>query len=186
MSQIFQDKKELIVDSISEENGPSSLKFESALKPLIVWLKLSTGIDITRTKTNEENKTKISIICLFLHGIFMVLFNFVSTALFNYFYLQQRVTFPATVIINGTSVPPPTNEYINFLTVVFITAVEYTHTCGMHLGFFCLQYRFKALWNSLLIIEKEFKICEFIYRRIRLSLWIGFAIILLVIHFQLF
>lgn len=179
MPQIFQGKRDLNVVSISEENGPS-LKFESVLKPLIVWLKLSTGVDITRIKTKRDKK-KISIICLFILGIFMVLFNFVSTACFHYNYLKTRITFPATVFINGTSVPPPTKEYINFLTVMFITAVDYINTCGMHLCFFCVQYRFKALWSILLIIEREFKICTFTSRRIKQSLWIGFALILLVI-----
>lgn len=182
MSKITQNKNELLVINISEENG-SSRKFKTALHPCILWLKVLTGVDITRTKTNGEEKKNISIICLFFHGILMLLFNFACSASFNYYYLKQRVVFPQADIINGTSVLQPTNSYVNFLTVIFITAVEYTHTCGIHLCFVAMQSRFKELWKSLLIIEKVFKICSFTYSSIRRSLWIGLLVIIPLVRY---
>lgn len=179
MSEITEFKNKHTVTNNSEKNSLSP-GFERSLKPFINLVKLLTGVDITRIKTAEK-KGKFTAICIFLNGIFMLFLNVAFTAIFNHFYTKQRVTVvPAASFINGTSVLLPTNAYINYLTVMFISAVEYAFICGMQFCFFALQSRFKELWESLLIIEKEFKICPFTYRSIKLSIWIGSVIIPLV------
>lgn len=156
----------------------SYFKFESALKPFIVWLKLSTGVDITRTN-------KMGNIFLFLYGICLLVFNFACTGFFNYVFLKQKFEVPANISKNGSSISnhgrsSSTTAHINMLTVLFVTGWEYVFICGIHFCFFALQNRFKKLWNTLMIIETELKLGDFTRNYITKSLWIGSVIIPLV------
>lgn len=72
---------------------------------------------------------------------------------------------------------------IYMMSVFFITGWEYIFICCF-LCFFAVQSRFKALWNALMTIKKEFKPGHFTYRCIRQSFWTGFAVVLLVRHFE--
>lgn len=147
------------------------------MKPFIVWLKLSTGVDITRTN-------KMGNISLFLYGICLLFFNFACTGIFNYVYLEQKFKVSADAANNSSNTSnhrsASTTAHINMLTVLFVTGWEYVFICGIHLCFFALQNRFKKLWNTLLIIEKELKLGEFTRNYITKSLWIGSLIIPLV------
>ena len=173
------DKKEKIEVGFPKENV-SSFKFESALKPFIFWLKLSTGVDITWNQRNGTKTHKVgNNIYLFLYGICLLFFNFACTGIFKYVYLQQR--FASTFSKAG---PLSTTERINMMSVFFITGWEYIFICCTHLCFFAVQSKFKALWNALMMIEKELKPGHLTHRCIRQSLWIGFAVVLLVRHFE--
>lgn len=178
MSKVTQDKRGHIVIDVSEENV-YYLGIESALKPIIVWLKLSTGVDITRIKTTGKG-TKIFSILLFLYGVFLLFFDNACTFIFNYVYLLQRLHVATVVNGSNTTKSISTHDHINNLAVIFVHMCEFVFVCGLHICFFAQQNRFKGLWNTLLIIEREFKICPFTYRSIRRSLWIGFVIIPLV------
>ena len=191
MSEIAQyEKDDCAVNIHHEENSYAFPGFEISLKPFINFVKLLTGVDITRIKTKYGEKNKsFSTVWLFLYGVFTLILNITITAFFNGLYLKQRIVLPAPIIVkNGNSVsstaPPSTNAYINILTIICITACECAFICGTHFCFFALQSRLKGLWNSLLIIEKEFKICPITYRHIRQSVWIGLVSIPLVRHFK--
>ena len=173
MSKISpSEKSENIEVGVPKENV-SYFKFESALKPFIVWLKLSTGVDITRIN-------KMGSISLFLYGICLLFFNFACTGIFNYVYLKQKFEVPANNTNTSVHGSASTTTHINMLTVLFVTGWEYVFICGIHLCFFALQNRFKKLWNTLIIIEKELKLGEFTSNYITRSLWIGSLIIPLV------
>ncbi len=60
----------------------SYFKFESSLKPFIVWFTLSTGVDITRLKTNGREK-KIASISLILKGFLLMFLNCTNTGIFK-------------------------------------------------------------------------------------------------------
>ena len=186
MSKIYtqDNKKEHIVVDIYEESG-SSFGIESALKPIIIWLKLSTGVDITRIKTTGKETTLFSIL-LFLYGVFLLFFDKACTFIFNYVYLKQRIHISAVVNGSNTTKPLSTHDHINNLAVIFVHICEFIFVCGLHVCFFAQQNRFKGLWNTLMIIEREFKICPFTYRSIRRSLWIGFVIIPLVRNIKVY
>ena len=185
MSKIIpSEKKEniVIVDGFEENNSHSRLAF--CLRPFIIWLKVLTGVDITRPKTTGKGKSNYSI-SLILYGVCLLIFNYACTGIFNYIYLKQKFQIPAAIVKNNGSGliitgPPPANKHVSMLTAIFVAGWEYIFICGVHLCFFALQSRFNALWKTLMVIEKEFKLGSFTYSCVRRSLWIGFVIILLV------
>jgi len=69
---------------------------------------------------------------------------------------------------------------INLMTIVFVHVQEFIYISGIHLCLFVSQNRLKGLWNSLLTIEKEFKIPFESFNRIRKTVWIGILLLLLV------
>lgn len=175
------EKKEnvIVVDVLEEKH--SSSRFEYCLRPFIFWLKLLTGVDIARLITTNQETSNHSI-SLIIYGVGLLFSNSACTGIFNYVYLKQKFPIPtATVKNNFSSGSLPNNkQHVNILTAIFVTGWEYIFICGVHLCFFALQSRFKALWNTLMIIEQALKPCPFTYRCVRKSLWIGFAIISLV------
>jgi len=185
MSKIIpsENKENIVVVNVpQEENSP--FKFAFCLRPFIFWLKLLTGVDITRTKTTGKGKSNYSL-SLIIYGVCLLLLNYACTGMFNYVYLKQiHFKIPAVTVKNngsGSSTGPSSaNKHVSMLTAIFLTGWEYIFICGVHLCFFALQSRFKALWKTLMVIEKEFKLGSFTYGCIRQSLWIGFVIILLV------
>lgn len=181
-------KKQIDPANSSDGGGnPAFPGFERALNPFIIWMKLLTGTNIARLPGNNST---ISSISFTLYGILMLLLNFICTASFIYIYVKQRIQVytegnhtslttnsKATNSTNVSNFIIPNNADINVLAIVGVLLCEFLFICGIHLCYFISQNKFKALWNSLLIIEREFKICPLAYRRIRRSVWIGVVII---------
>ena len=184
--------------------------FEWSLKPIVIWLKLLTGIKFDLT--GKESTT--SSISLTIYGVVVLLLNATLSAFFIGGYMKERTVkagYPAyspmvpstndtsfNNVIPSTAAPSFENDIfsyvfsayadstfdINLMTIILVHLQEFAYICGIHLCFFVSQNRLKGLWSALLTIEKEFKISFESYSRIRKTVWLGFFILFLVYLLQ--
>ncbi len=181
---------------------------EWSLKPIVIWLKILTGIKFDLT--GKESTT--SSISLTIYGVVVLLLNATLSAFFIGGYMKERTVkagYPAyspmapsstndtsfnNDVTPSTAAPPFENDIfsyvfsayadstfdINLMTIILVHLQEFAYICGIHLCFFVSQNRLKGLWSTLLTIEKEFKIPFESYSRIRKTVWLGFFILFLV------
>jgi len=181
--------------------------FEWSLKPIIIWLKLLTGIKFNLT----GKESTMSSISLTIYGVTVLLLNAILSAFFVGGYMKQRTIkagLPAyssmmpsandTSFNDNNIIPTEAPSYendifsyaysvysditfdINLMTIVFVHVQEFIYISGINLCLFVSQNRQKGLWNFLLTIEKEFKIPFEFLSHIRKTVWIGIILLLLV------
>lgn len=171
----------------SEEKVFVVTSFEWSLKPCIIFLKLLTGINVT-----QDRKTVTLFSSLFtFYSIFMLVLNGALSATFVFVYIKQSIhvyskgNYHSVLSISNdinksNRWAHSTASDIKVVATAGVNFSEFIFIFGIHLCFFVSQKKLKALWNSLLIIEKEFNISNETYRKLRKSVWIGLVIVPLV------
>lgn len=176
----------------SEEKVFNDTGFEWSLKPCINWLKLLTGINVTQDKTTDGKKCVLFSRLFTLYSIVMLVSNGVLSATFIFLYITQSIQVYGkgnhnSIIFIVNDAANRTNQWsrstasdIKVVATAGVNSSEFIFIFGTHLCFFVSKNKLKTLWNSLLIIEKEFQISHETYLTVRKSVWIGLAVIPLV------
>ena len=151
-----------------------SLKIESTLWPLTVWMRI-IGFHMGPSRKSGTNRR--SSVCLLITGSLLLLS---TVALHCTSFVRSFLKFRAngiSTVHNGTNLTTANRlnvgiEHLNYTCVLI----------GVHTTFFLvsLTSNWSGLWDTLFLIEGNLKFNSAFYRKCKKSVWIGFAILFVV------
>ena len=150
--------------SVKAKSSTMAVSVESSLSPLIVWLR-ALGFHVGQTNSGNVRYS----ICLLITGVAMVLSTVAlhGPSFFRGVRTQQ-------IELNGTTLTTANLinigiEHLNFTCTVII----------VHSSFFLITLTrgWKALWNTLALIEVRLNLKSTFYDKCRKSLCVGFVLL---------